>query len=140
MTTAPTFRKRLVVEQADLDPGVVILFREFDDKIRMAYDPAQVPPVVFDREQPGSMAARQMLGLYHVWTEGTVLDAWRESYNSEPVGSPLRELIGIVFDEIDRTQDPAGVAEQCLSLFATARHGRLATEQASASPAAEARG
>ncbi|WP_326729740.1 hypothetical protein [Streptomyces phaeochromogenes] len=140
MTTTSALRKQLVVEQTDLDPGVVILFREFDDKIRMAYDPAQVPPVVFDREQSGSMAARQMLGMYHMWTEGPVLDAWRESYNSEPVGSPLRELIGIVFDEIDRTQDPAGVAKQCLSLFATARHGRLATEHGPAAPALEAQG
>lgn len=115
MTT--TAAKRLMVEQVELSPGIPMVFREFDDKIRMAYDPEQMPPLVYDREQARAMAARQFLGIYATCTEGPELDRLRETYNSEPVGSPLRDVIGLMFDDIDRTQDPAGVAEQYVELL-----------------------
>ncbi|MBD0838819.1 hypothetical protein [Streptomyces sp. TRM68416] len=119
MTT--TAAKRLMVEQAELSPGIPMVFREFDDKIRMAYDPEQMPPVAFDSEQARAMAARQFLGIYATYTEGPELDRLRETYNGEPVGSPLRDAIGIMFDDIDRTQDPAGVARQYVELLEQVR-------------------
>ncbi|MGC9538535.1 hypothetical protein [Streptomyces sp. UG1] len=127
-TTSTPVRKRLTVEQAELSPGIGVMFREFADSIRMAYDPAQMPPVVYDREQARSMAARQFLGIYATYTEGPELDALRETYNNEPVGSPLRDAIGLMFDDIDRTLDPAGVAEQYVELL-----GQVHAEKAGAS-------
>ncbi|GHH38222.1 DUF6907 domain-containing protein [Streptomyces candidus] len=35
-------RKVAHIEEADLDEGVPMMFREFDDKVRMAYDPRQI--------------------------------------------------------------------------------------------------
>jgi hypothetical protein len=32
----------VVVEQADLDDGIVMIFREFGQRIRMAFDPRRI--------------------------------------------------------------------------------------------------
>ncbi|NEC90447.1 hypothetical protein [Streptomyces sp. SID12501] len=120
-SSTPALRKRLVVEQADLDAGTPMFFRPFDDEIRMAYDPAQMPPVAAYSRQSQSMAARSFLGMHHDYTEGPELDALRETHRNEPEGSPLRDVIGMMFDDIDRTQDPAGIAAQYVELLEQTR-------------------
>ncbi|MFM9643593.1 hypothetical protein [Streptomyces turgidiscabies] len=121
MTATSVLRKRLLIEQADLDTGTPMVFRPFNDEIRMAYDPAQMPPVAAYSRQSQSMAARAFLAMHHDYTEGPELDALRETHRNEPVDSPLREVIGMMFDDIDRTQDPAGIAAQYVELLEQVR-------------------
>lgn len=108
-----TLVKPCRIEQATLDAGVRLIYRDFGDEIRMAYDPAVISAV----------DARQILALYVESTEGPAIDQLRAAtYSAE---GDLRELYEIVLGEVDRTGDPKGVAEHTLRLLAQVRAEEL---------------
>lgn len=111
---AVTGPKPCYIEEAELDPGAVLVFRDFGHKVRMAYDPQQISP----------LRARQLLAMYVEYVEVTppapgplTKEAALAQLRAERVTAtgPLAEFLDAFMGEIDRTGDPAGVADQILN-------------------------
>ncbi|MDX3777768.1 hypothetical protein [Streptomyces europaeiscabiei] len=105
-------KRPLHVTQAKLDADAFFTHRLDDDGHHIVYDPRQVRAI----------KVRVFLGLYAEYTEGRVLDGTRAAYHQAD-NDASREIWAIVLHEIDRTQDPDGVMNQIVDLFARERSG-----------------
>lgn len=100
-------KKPLHVEQTELAPNVFFTHRLDDEGHYIVYDARQV----------SAIKVRTFLGIYAEYTEGPMLDGIRDAYYEADCDG-AREIWGIVLSESDRTQDPGGVLDRALELFA----------------------
>ncbi|MDT9689421.1 hypothetical protein Q5762_13955 [Streptomyces sp. P9(2023)] len=98
--------KQAYIEQVALDHGAKVVFKEFADHVRVAYDPDQISP----------LDARGVLGIYVHYTESPEIDRIRDA-GSTAEDENCREFYSIILGEIDRTGDAPGIVRHVLGLM-----------------------